>query len=226
VDGGSVDGGLDAGTDAGVDGGDTGDLTQAPTEPPAKVCGNEALLTGPSEAPEGAVVVNPGDDLGALVDQHDPGTTFWLAPGTHTLGTGEFDQVIPQDGDVFIGGPGAILDGQHLNRYAFTQQAKDVTLRYLTIQNFGAAGDNNNEGVVNHDSGQGWTIEYSTIRSNAGAGLMLGSDDVVRYNCIAENGQYAFNAYHPDGVKNLVLDHNEITCNNTDDWETREPGCG
>ena len=78
-------------------------------------------------------------------------------------------------GDTFIGAPGAILDGQHANRYAFGGDAADVTIKFLTVQNFGSAGDNNNEGVVNHDSAEGWTVDSSTIQKNAGAGVMLGS---------------------------------------------------
>ena len=62
-----------------------------------------------------------------------------------------------------IGAPGAIISGQGINDYAFTQQAKDVTIEYLTIKDFGKPGDNNNQGVVNHDAGSNWTIENNTI---------------------------------------------------------------
>ena len=55
---------------------------------------------------------------------------------------------------------------------------------------------------------------------------MIGSDNRVLANCIRNNGQYAFNAYHRDGVTNIVLDGNEISGNNTDNWEKRQPGCG
>jgi hypothetical protein len=50
----------------------------------------------------------------------------------------------------YVGGPGAILDGQGKNNYAFTQHARNVTIKYLTIRNFVAP---MNEGTVNHDSG-------------------------------------------------------------------------
>lgn len=225
-----VDAGTGTGTDAGSDAGtgtpDGGGGEPYPTAPTAQVCGNADLLTGPSDAPAGAVVVSTTDNLSDLVDQHAAGTTFWLKPGVHTLPTGEYEQIVPKDGDVFIGGPGAILDGQHSNHYAFTQHARNVVIRYLTIQNFGAAGDNNNEGVVNHDAGENWLVEFSTIQDNAGAGLFLGSGSTVRESCLKDNGQYGFSAYSPDGIRNVVLDHNEITGNNTDDWETRQPGCG
>ena len=36
--------------------------------------------------------------------------------------------------------PGAVLDGQHENRYAFGGDAPDVTIKFLTVQNFGSRG--------------------------------------------------------------------------------------
>jgi len=170
--------------------------------------------------------VQPTQRLDDVVQSRSGGATYWLAPGVHTLGSGQYDQVSPNTGDTYIGAPGAILDGRHLNLYAFGGNAADVTISNLTIQNFGTAGENSNEGVVNHDSARNWTISRNTIQFNAGAGVMLGPDDRVLANCIRNNGQYAFNAYHNDGVTNIVLDGNEISGNNTDDWEKRQPGCG
>ena len=134
--------------------------------------------------------------------------------------------MIPQDGDTFVGAPGAILDGRHRNRYAFGGHAPDVTISFLTVQNFGSAGDNNNEGVVNHDAAERWTVHANLIQKNAGAGMMVGSGGRVTANCLRDNGQYGFNTYHVDDVRDVVLDGYGITGNNTDDWEKREPGCG
>ena len=80
--------------------------------------------------------------------------------------------------------------------------------------------------MVNHDAGRGWIIETNTIRANTGAGLFVGSDNVVRSNCLADNGQYGLSAFRPEGITNVVVDGNEIAGNNTDDWEARKPGCG
>jgi hypothetical protein len=192
---------------------------------PSKVC-DTSVLAGPASPPPGAIVVQPTQKLDDVVQSRSSGTTYWLAPGVHTLGSGPYDQVRPNTGDTFIGAPGAILDGRHLNLYAFAGNAANVTISNLTIQNFGAVGDNPNEGVVNHDSARNWTIARNTIQLNAGAGVMIGSDNRVLGNCIRNNGQYAFNAYHSNGVTNIVLDANEISGNNTDDWEKRQPGCG
>jgi hypothetical protein len=177
-----------------------------------------------ADPPAGAVVVEPVDEGVQRATAANPaGTTFWLAPGTHTLGDDEFGQVMPKDGNVYLGAPGAVLDGQGNNRYAFTGEAKDVVLRNLTVRAFAAPRD---EGVVNHDSGDGWLIEHNTIEENRGAALMAGNRQVVRGNCLRANGQYGINAYKPGGLADLLVEGNEITGNNTDDWETQSPGCG
>jgi hypothetical protein len=195
-----------------------------PSTPPARICGDATQLNGPSTAPAGAIVVPAGDN--SSVNWGEPGKTFWFAPGTHTLGTGIYSQIVPADNTVFIGAPGAIIDGQNKNLYAFTQHATGVKIQYLTIRNFGTGTSNNNEGVVNHDAGHGWTIEHNTIINNDGAGVFVGSGNVIRYNCLKDNGQYGFSAYEEAGVANVVIDHNEIAHNNTDDWEARIEGCG
>ena len=197
----------------------------APADPPARVC-DDPGLAGPAQAPDGAVTVRPGQYLPELVAAAPAGTTFWLAPGVHRLTDGTFDQIVPRDGDTFVGAPGAVLDGRRVNSYAFGGQARDVVIAHLTIQGFGPVGGNNNEGVVNHDSAPGWTVEASTVQANAGAGVMIGSGTVLRGSCLRDNGQYGFNAYHRDGVRDVELSGNEITGNNTDDWEARLDGCG
>jgi hypothetical protein len=74
---------------------------------------------------------------------------------------------------------------------------------------------NNGEGAVNQGAGHGWTIQYNTVQHNQGAGVFIGSNDVVQYNCLTHNGEYGFNAYEAAGVSNVVLTHNEISYNNT-----------
>ena len=197
----------------------------APTSPVAKRC-DSADLDGPAEPPADAVTVSADQNLADVVKTRGANTTYWLAPGTHRLGKGSYEQVIPHTGDSFVGAPGAVLDGQRSNRYAFGGDASDVTIKFLTVANFGSAGDNNNEGVVNHDSAEGWTVDSSTIEKNAGAGVMLGSGSRLSGNCLRDNGQYGFSAYHADGVRDVVMHGNEISGNNTDDWEKRQPGCG
>ena len=195
----------------------------APTSRISAVCGH--TKPGPAKAPDGAVEVDPNvvDDLALKTEENPAGTTFWLAPGTHVLDDGEFSSVSPKDGNSYLGAPGAILDGKRVNKYAFVATARNVTIRALTVRNFVAP---HNEGVVNHDSGDGWIIEDNTMEKNGGAAMMAGSHQRVRGNCLRENGQYGINAYKDGDLTDLVVEGNEITGNNTDDWESKVEGCG
>jgi hypothetical protein len=177
---------------------------------PETVCGNNKVLgNGPQTAPADAITVPAGNDSG--VNLGEPNTTYWFAPGIHTLGTNVYGQIDPGTGAKYIGAPGAILDGEQRNDYAFGGLGTNVTISYLTVENFGGVGGNQNEGVVNHESSVGWTIDHSTITRNAGAGVMLGSRDTLSYDCLSDNQQYGFNAYSQYAApSNLVLDHNEF----------------
>ncbi|MGW7424634.1 right-handed parallel beta-helix repeat-containing protein [Streptomyces sp. NPDC054813] len=189
----------------------------------ARVCANPAA--GPAKAPAGAVTVDPAvvGDLASKTKSSPANTTFWLRPGKHRLDPDRYAQVIPKKGDRYLGAPGAVLDGGKKNQYAFAGTARDVTIRYLTVQRFVAP---QNEGVVNHDSADGWVIEHATIQHNSGAGLMAGAHQRVRASCLRDNGQYGMNAYKSGGISDLVVEDNEIVGNNTDDWERRQQGCG
>nr|WP_221472375.1 right-handed parallel beta-helix repeat-containing protein [Amycolatopsis umgeniensis] len=200
------------------------DPAKAPAGSIAQVC--DKLPAGPAEAPAGAVKIDPAvpGDLATKTRSSPAGTTFWLAPGTHKLGDDRFDQVNPKQGNVYLGGPNAILDGRKINQYAFSGNAADVKIQYLTVQGFAAPHD---EGVVNHDSADGWVIEHSAVQDNDGAALMAGARQQVRGNCLRRNGQYGMNAYaQSNGITGLVVEGNEISGNNTGDWESKIDGCG
>ncbi|MEU6120446.1 right-handed parallel beta-helix repeat-containing protein [Streptomyces sp. NPDC047123] len=196
----------------------------APATSVARVCAKPA--PGPTKAPAGAVTVDPAKvgDLAAKTKKNPPNTTFWLRPGTHRLAADRYAQVIPKKGNTYVGAPGAVFDGRKRNQYAFGGAAHDVTIRHLTVQRFVAPPD---EGVVNHDSADGWVIEHATIQRNSGAGLMAGARQRLRDSCLRENGQYGMNAYKAKGrISGLVVEGNEIVGNNTGDWERRRKGCG
>ena len=186
------------------------------------------MLAGPSAPPSGAVSVPAGDDT--LYDL-SPDTTYWFAPGKHTIGVGESNQIQPAYGDTFIGAPGAILSGQGFNQFAFTGTSTNVTIKYLTIEDFVPL---SSEAAVNRDSGKGWLISYDTIQDNSpGAGLMIGSDNTVTYDCLTRNGQYGFGAYVPPtsseaspvtgGPDNITMSHNEVSRNDTCNFEDVSP---
>lgn len=200
-----------------------------PDTNPAEICGDTELLAGPATAPTGAITVPAGDN--SSVNFNQAGATFWFEPGAHTLGNDLYYQINAAPGATYVGAPGAVIDGQNLNLYAFSGTAENVTIKYLTIKNFGRGNDNNNEGVVNHNSGKNWNIHHNTIINNDGAGVFVGTDNTVSYNCLKDNGQYGFSMFNPpiegdSAIKNITLDHNEIAGNNTDDWERQIDGCG
>lgn len=230
-----------SGADPASPGAGSAPLGAGPASPPVRICGNTTVLrNGHSSPPRGAIVIPPGDDSGTVLAHNwtiQPNTTYWFAPGTHTLGSGQYSQIIPADNDTFIGAPGAILDGQGDNHYAFTGSASNVTIKYLTIQDFGVgssarspSGDNGGQGVVNHDSGRAWVMKYLTVQYNAGAGVFVGSDGILSYSCLRDNGEYGFQGLGSGsgqfGATHLTIDHNEITGNNTWNWESRNGGCG
>jgi len=197
--------------------------------PPAQICSSNAWNGGPSQAGASDIIVPAGDNTGFNFSQSNK--TYWFAPGEHTLGTGQYSQITPGDNSAYIGAPGAILDGKNYNDYAFSGSASNVRIAYLEVRNFGRGLDNNNEGVINHNSGTGWTMEYLYAHNNDGAAVFIGTDNTVRYSCLKDNGQYGFSMFKDQvegdsAIKNIVVDHNEITGNNQDDWETHESGCG
>ena len=124
-----------------------------------------------------------------------------------------FSRVRPQNNFAFIGSDASITG---------------VTIKYLTIEGFDPPGD---QGAVNTNSNDEWTIEHDTIKDNVpGAAVMIGSSNTIEYDCLTGNGQYAFNAYQDPGdpqsskvtggPRDIVLRHNEIAYNDTCNWET------
>lgn len=197
----------------------------APASPPAKVCGSPVPQGGPAGPPPDAVTLAPGMDVPTVVQSHAPGTTFWFTSGTFPIGTSAYDQIEPQAHDTFVGAPGAVLTGHGIVDVAFGGSAPDVTIEYLTIEHFVAP---ENEGVVNHNSAVGWVIEHDTVEDNPrGAGVMLGSDDVLVDNCITENGQYGFQSYSTGPPpSHVTVSGNEISDNDTANYTQTTPGCG
>jgi len=194
---------------------------QAPPVPSSEqVCGS-SILNGPSSAPGGATTVPAGDNSAF---SFSASTTYWFAAGTHTIGSSVFSQIQPTSGSVFTGAPGAILDGQGINHFAFTGTQGNVTIEYLTIQDFAPPGG---QGAVNINGNPDWTVEYNTIQDNVpGAAMMLGSNSVTEYNCLTENGEYGFNGYSVNdtspvtgGIHDVTLTGNEISYNDTCNWE-------
>lgn len=201
--------------------------TSAPRTPSARICGNTSLLVGPSHAPRGSVILKAGhDDFAAPLR---PDSTYWFAPGVHTLGSGPYAHIVPAKGDTFLGAPGAVIDGRGVNQSTFDGTARHVTIKYLTIKGFVPPQD---QGAVNHDSAHDWTVEYDTIEdngggrgSNLGAGIMMGSGDTYKYNCLTHNGEYGLNAVATTSPRNLIFSHNEVSYNGIAEFPDKSCGC-
>ena len=202
--------------------------SSAPSSPPVTVCGNASLLTGPASAPPGAVTVAAGNDSAQFGGTLPSSTTYWFAPGTHTLGSSEFAQIDASSNDTFIGAPGAVLNGQDENDFAIAGSGTNVTIEYLTIENFTAP---ESQGAVNQNLSSGWVVENSTIENNPnGAGVMVDSNGVLNDDCLTQNGQYGFQTYSGSDsvpVTNLTITNNEISYNDTRNYDTNGTGtCG
>lgn len=202
------------------------ELASRATESPSDgasgpVCGTAALDGGPSTPPDGAVSVPAGDNRG--IDFQRAGATYWFAPGTHMLGSDRYSQIAPGDGASFVGAPGAVIDGQGINNYAFSGGADQVTLKHLTIRNFVTP---MNEGTI--AAGTNWTMEYLTVEDNKGSGIYVNQGSRLRRSCVARSGQAGLGSYHPvkGAQRDIVVDGNEFVGNNTGDWEAQIPGCG
>ena len=130
----------------------------APTSPPALICGNHSILDGPATAPAGAVSVPAGDNSSL---NPAPNKTYWFAPGVHTLGTGQYGQIIPETTTLHrcTGRGASTARARTTTRSPSTPRRHDLVPDHPQLHV--AAPD---EGVVNHDSGDGWTIANNTHR--------------------------------------------------------------
>ena len=190
--------------------------------------GRSAVMTSPYSSLAAAKAAFPnqsyvdlpaGDNSSVAGQKLAAKTTYFFEPGVHTLGGGEFSQIIPANHDTFVGAPGAILDGQNQNAYAFTQHASGVTIEFLEIRHFVSPLD---QGVVNHDAGAHWVMEHNYLHDNGGAALILGDDNTARYNCLDHNAQYGFQIFGDT----VTASFNEVSHNDSANVESSNPGCG
>ena len=152
-----------------------------------------------------------------------PDTVYYLAPGRHD---GSFSA---NRGDVFVGGyaggVGSTLDGGYDAQTAIdsnitTGEQGDVTIAYLTIQNFTPPVD---QTAINQTGNRGWRLLNSTVTRNVpGGGIFAASDAVIRDSCLTLNGQYGFQSAQTlqgdsltGGPYNVWVERNEISYNDT-----------
>ena len=181
-------------------------LERIPTVPPTTTTLAPSTTTVPTTtttiiSPIAAdVVLTPGDNIQAAVDSNPAGTTFLLKTGVYTR-----QQISSKSGNVFIGEPGTVLDGEGVTRYAFLG-GSGVTIQGLIIENY----NNPAEGgavSVNAD----WKVLNNEIRFNAGAGISLTGAFVIDGNYIHHNEQIGIVS---SGAVNAQVINNEIAFNN------------
>lgn len=205
-----------------------------PSSTANKVCGNSAILDGPTSAPAGAITITPSTNLATATASAPAGTTFYLTAGTHTLLTGPVEA---KANNKYIGAPNAIIDGKFTNNIVKSIRGKsenvsmsfigasnsandNVTIQNLTIKNFGQA-DGKLPGLVNGSSinwsqRPGWIIANNTISYNGGAGTNVTTDGKLLNNCLENNEQtgFAIASNPPNYTVNVLIEGNEIIGNN------------
>lgn len=168
------------------------DTTKSPTDTTAPAPSPAPAPTpAPSPAPSNAVVLKPGDDIQAAVNNNPAGTAFRLSAGTYNG-----QAITPKDGDQFFGDAGAILDGQGSQTYAFrtggTPYPNNVRIHGLVIQNYVPAaqwGAVQAGGMSVSEGAHGWMIDSNEVRYNAAAGINIGNATRIIGNNLHHNGQ-------------------------------------
>jgi parallel beta-helix repeat protein len=183
----------------------------SPATPPTSpdVVPSEDLLAA-------GVMVAPGVDIQSLVSSHPAGTVFVIKSGVHRR-----QRVVPKDGMVFVGEPGAILDGERVVDRAFSGGASNVTLQGLIIENYVPGAQQSAVG----QAGNNWVVRNNEIRLISGIGLHAGQGSgwLVEDNYIHHNGQLGVASQG----RNMVFVGNTIAFNNTEGYDQRwEAGGG
>jgi Right handed beta helix region len=176
----------------------------------------------------GGVVV-PAGTRDFLAYQLKPHTVYYLLPGKHVGG------IQANAGDVFVGGLAdgvrTVLTGnytsggQAIDSNASNGDTRDVTIEYLTIEKYRP---DNDAAAINQEANTGWDLRYNTITLNVpGAGVMAGSHNTLKNNCLTLNGQYGFQSSNTNGFgadpltrgpHDVIIEGNEISYNDTCDF--------
>jgi parallel beta-helix repeat protein len=155
-----------------------------------------------TDGPIPGIPVYPGESIQAKVNAEPAGTTFVIKAGRHTG-----QSVTPKDGNVFIGEPGAVLDGQGAAIRAFTGNAKNVVIKGLVIENYAPGSQKH---AIYGATSVGWVVEGNEFRYNDGGGLHTGKGMRVLRNVFHHNAQVGLGG-NGDSV---LVEGNEIAFNN------------
>lgn len=188
-------------------------------------------LPGPSASATAPVPIPATGDAQSIVSAAAPGTTFLIAAGTHAG-----FHVIPKQGDVFVGQPGAVLDGEGTATDAFAAFSSpsgpvddNVTIEgagpsaTLTIQDYGE-GASQQLGAIHpligtssgDRYGAGWTLRWLDVTGNYSRGITTGDGMTIDGCWVHDNGLLGIGG-NGSGIQILDSDvsRNDTTGNTT-----------
>jgi parallel beta-helix repeat protein len=154
-----------------------------------------------------------GADWDQIIAPEPAGTTFVVESGVHFGQTADL-----KDGDVLIGRPGAVMDGEGVTEWAVEpNEANNVTIEGLEIRNYNPDDlyapitARTYEGAP---AGIGWIVEDCDLHHNGYSGLALSDGSIARNNKIHDNGVIGLEVAWVRELGALV-EGNEIYGNNT-----------
>jgi parallel beta-helix repeat protein len=166
----------------------------------------------PTPTPPTGVAVQPGQSIQAAVNANPAGTQFVLKAGTHVR-----QQVIPKDGDTFVGEAGTVLDGQGATRYAFwawtgSRWVNNVTIRGLKVTNYTPPVQ---DGAISASAGPGnsstgWVVDRVESSYNSTGGIHVGAKMRLTNSNVHHNLQLGVGG----SGDSIVIENNEIAYNN------------
>jgi len=156
------------------------------------------------------VAINPGESIQNAVRVNPAGTTFLIKRGVHRR-----QAVHPKDGMVFVGEPGAVLDGEKTPGPAFDiYQTRNVVIRGLRITNYAPV---NTNAAIDAAGSEGSLVEGNEIDHNANSDIMvrtygvtIGNTSTVRRNVIHDNGWLGINS---SKAMDTLIEGNDIYAN-------------
>jgi Right handed beta helix region len=178
-----------------------------------------------------AGMVLPPEEKDYQAWQLRPNTVYYLEPGIHVSG------IQANKNDAFVGGRAkgktTILSGDYRPDEGFAIDSNStvgnqpgVTIEYLTIERYMP---DVNAAAINQEANTDWTVRYNTITLNVpGAGMIAGANNIIKSNCMTQNGQYGFQStdvvgFSVDSITggpyNVTVENNEISYNDTCDLE-------
>ncbi len=156
------------------------------------------------------VDIYPGQNIDDVAWSHPEGTVFRIN-GVHYG-----QSVEPRNGQVFVGGAGALMDGQGWVDHAFRSNARDVHIQGIEVTNYGSP---EQHGAI-EARGDGWVIIGNEVSYNDAVGIRVYDADraIVMDNNVHHNDQTGFGAsFTTDSLfENNVIAYNNY--NNTFNW--------